>query len=617
LSYQFELFDKALNFFLSFSSIHATGYQTITDDYPGDRMLRIKDHKQQHLFDPWRHLSPKRRRMLEEGWPGLFRRHLLGELPVDLLKPFFTKAIGRPTKDLHTLLGVMLFQQTMDLNDAEAVEHLAYNLQWHYALDITEESDEAKYVSEKTLWSTRQLMAEHDIDGVMFEKLTDKLSKVFSVDPSNQRIDSVHIGSNMRRLGRIAIFSRTIAKFLVNLKRHHRKLFDTIKTDVIDRYWGEKALAAFCLVKPTESEKSLKQVSRDLFDLVAQFTVEPAVTSMHSYKLMQRVLSDQCRIATDDAGGAQVTIKKPAEICSGSLQNPSDPDATYSAHKGQGYQVQIMETFNRSKEQKEQTLNLITHVEVQPACESDANALVPAIADTKLRGVGPDQLVADTLYGSDGNHQTAQVADVELIAPTQKGNESKPLTAFSFNDKGYVETCPAGHAPVRVKHKNKTDRYSAAFDPTLCQGCPHAEHCPVKAGKKMNYLRYSGKQYRLSVRRKAEQSEAFIDTYRWRAGVEATMSEYDRRTGVKKLRVRGMPAVRFCAKMKATGLNLLRAARVRRARRRAAGAYQGLDRRITVVFYRVKERIQAALANFGFSMPNLLGRSLQTLKLAA
>jgi hypothetical protein len=28
------------------------------------------------------------------------------------------------------------------------------------------------------------------------------------------------------------------------------------------------------------------------------------------------------------------------QIGSDSLQNPSDPDATYSGHKGQGYQVQ-------------------------------------------------------------------------------------------------------------------------------------------------------------------------------------------------------------------------------------------------------------------------------------
>jgi len=32
-----------------------------------------------------------------------------------------------------------------------------------------------------------------------------------------------------------------------------------------------------------------------------------------------------------------------------------------------------------------------------------------------------------------------------------------------------------------------------------------------------------------------------------RAGIEATISQYDARTGVKNLRVRGFKAVRFCA----------------------------------------------------------------------
>ena len=80
-------------------------------------MIRIKDHKQQQLFAPWDFLSPKRRSMLEQGWPGLFREHLLDELPVDEMRPFFHEDFGRPSKEIHTVLGVMLFQQAMDLND--------------------------------------------------------------------------------------------------------------------------------------------------------------------------------------------------------------------------------------------------------------------------------------------------------------------------------------------------------------------------------------------------------------------------------------------------------------------------------------------------------------------
>ena len=557
-------------------------------------MIRIKNHKQRQLFDPWRHLSPKRRRMLDEDWPGLFREHLLEELPVDQMLPHFTDGIGRPSKELHTVLGVLLLQQTMDLTDRAAIEQLCFNIQWHYALNIPEESDDAKYISEKTLYTMRQVMIDNHLDETMFDAISDKLAIVFGVDTKDQRIDSVHIKSNMRRLGRISIFSQTIFKFLVNFKRHHRILFDAIDENIIARYWGKKAIAAFSMVKPSESEKTLKTVSTDLFDLIEQFKDQPAVCSMHSYKLMQRVLADQCDLSSDTEG-KKVTMKKPADIPADSLQNPSDPDATFSGHKGQGYQVQVMETFSRSedKDEKQKQLNLITHVNVQTACEHDSHALAPAVADTRVRGIGPEKLLADTLYGSDTNDRIAKAATVELVAPTHKGRGKDLLSQFSFDEKGLVTVCPAGHQPDKTSPKTKRSNYSAGFDLKRCLACPLSSQCPVKPGKKKAYLRYSAKRYRLAKRRALEASKAFIGNYRWRAGIEATMSEFDRRTGVKKLRVRGMPAVRFYARMKATGLNLLRAGAVRKARRKAQGANGAHLGLVDTFIHAVKERIQS------------------------
>ena len=43
------------------------------------------------------------------------------------------------------------------------------------------------------------------------------------------------------------------------------------------------------------------------------------------------------------------------------------------------------------------------------------------------------------------------------------------------------------------------------------------------------------------------------------------MSEYDRRIGIKHLRVRGLKAVRFCAKLKALAVTIFRAAAVQKA----------------------------------------------------
>ena len=234
-------------------------------------MIRVKDHKQQQLFDPWGFLSPKRRRLLDESWPGLFREHLLTELPVDKLKPFLRDDFGAPSKELYSLLGALLFQQTMDLTDAQTIEQLSFNIQWHYALNITEESDSAKYISEKTLWHWRQLLIAQELDQLIFDQISAKLAKVFNVKTGSQRIDSMHIKSNMRKLGRIGIFSHTIFKFLTNLKRHHRDLFGALSSKLVDRYATKKALRAFSMVKPSESAKTLVQVSNDLYDLTEQF----------------------------------------------------------------------------------------------------------------------------------------------------------------------------------------------------------------------------------------------------------------------------------------------------------------------------------------------------------
>jgi hypothetical protein len=66
-----------------------------------------------------------------------------------------------------------------------------------------------------------------------------------------------------------------------------------------------------------------------------------------------------------------VAVKPAKEVASDSLQNPSDPDATYDGHKGQGYQVQVMETYcnTENREVREKTVNLITHIELETALQ--------------------------------------------------------------------------------------------------------------------------------------------------------------------------------------------------------------------------------------------------------
>ena len=527
-------------------------------------MFKIDDHKQLPLFDPWDYLSPKRRHILDLSWAGLFREEILPILPVRELKSCFSDKTGRPSKELHTMLGVLLLQQAHDLTDEETVFQFSFNIQWHYALNITEESDSAKYVSLKTLWTFRQLVIDKKLDTILFEKIAGKLAEAFNVNTDKQRIDSVHIKSNMRRLGRIGIFSKSIHSFLVNLKRKYPDCFQEVNSSIVDKYMSEKALSCFSLVKPSDAPKTLDGVSKDLFDLIELFKENDDVTSMYTYKQLERILKEQCNIEESDDDN-KVELKKPKEIPSDSLQNPSDPDATYSGHKGQGYQVQIMETYNESDgENKGEELNLITYVSVEKASESDANALIPAIESVKERDLSPKEVQADSLYGSDENCETAKAIGVEVVSPTMgaKKSDGISLSDSEISEKGIVEKCPQGFSPSYSK--SKKDRITQGFLHNECAKCPIANECPAKKGKKYNYLRYTKKAARLARRRRVEQTDEFKERYRWRAGVEATMSEYDRRTGVKHLRFRGLDSVRFAATLKATGLNIFRAAAFRK-----------------------------------------------------
>ena len=55
----------------------------------------------------------------------------------------------------------------------------------------------------------------------------------------------------------------------------------------------------------------------------------------------------------------------------------------------------------------------------------------------------------------------------------------------------------------------------------------------------------------------------FRDTYRWRAGIEATNSTLKRLMGLKRLRVRGLKAVKTAVLLKLAGWNVLRAVALR------------------------------------------------------
>ena len=124
--------------------------------------------------------------------------------------------------------------------------------------------------------------------------------------------------------------------------------------------------------------------------------------------------------------------------------------------------------------------------------------------------------------------------------------------------------CPAGQTPVAVSATDKN--HQASFPTDVCGVCPQRQACPVQEPRRADSpvvrLQYDRARLKMHARRMKEKQRQFQNRYRWRAGIEGTMSRLKHTVGLATLRVRGHAAVKYKAFMAALGLNILRCAAV-------------------------------------------------------
>ncbi|MFC1895242.1 hypothetical protein ACFL0Q_01060 [Thermodesulfobacteriota bacterium] len=156
---------------------------------------------------------------------------------------------------------------------------------------------------------------------------------------AQRRLDSTHIVSNMVQFSRLGLFVRSITGFVSRLAKVHPKMYAALAR-MYEKVYIERE-GYFADVKSSQARRRLEKWAGHLFDLVDQFRGDKKVSRMHSYKLCVRLLEEQCGLVHGDT--TRVTLKSPKRISCESLQNPSDPDATYG-RKGKGYKAFVTET---------------------------------------------------------------------------------------------------------------------------------------------------------------------------------------------------------------------------------------------------------------------------------
>jgi hypothetical protein len=552
-------------------------------------------------------VPPEKRARLERSWAEAFRVHVLPLIDEEPFRECFCEDNGRPNKSIKQLVGLHILKEADDLTDEQVLEQFEFNLQWHHALGVV--STDAS-ICQKTLHNFRVRLLKNERARAVFDQVTTAIAQADGLSVARQRLDSTHIISNIAVLTRLGLFVETLANFLRELKSAQPEKLSAVKAEYRKRYLEREGY--FADVKRELARRRLPVVATDLHRLLTKFRDDSAVTALPSYQLMQRLFDEQCVLvpaepdalhepADEDSPSEppepteRVVIREPKEISSQSMQSPYDPDATYG-HKGKGYEAQIAETCVEGN-----PYQVITDVDVNGAHVSDQHAVVPAVERLAEKGMRPDELTADTGFGSGENIVACAQRDVDLQAPVQdphrtpaadrwaapvEGNDAQPtvvgvedvapkvapengaeegekfgLERFDFSsDFESIVNCPAGHEPTRQWGTHGGARVAAEFDPATCASCPFAAACPTKARRTggPRQLGWRPAEAATTKRQIEQQTPEFKERYKIRSGIESTNSVLKGVMGAGELRVRGQPRVTLAICLKALALNVSR-----------------------------------------------------------
>jgi hypothetical protein len=517
-------------------------------------MHKIVNPQQTRLFDPFDSvLTEKTRKRLLDGWPGVFRHVILELMPVDTISGHFDSTMGRPTKELYSMAGLILLMEFMDWTKEQALDAYSFNMNVHYALNLEPVTHD---IAKRTLERHLDLFEQDDLAKVTMNEITTTLVKVLGIKIDKQRLDSTHIFSDMAGFGRTRMMGVAIKRFLTQVIRDNQQDYNSLDESFRQRYApGVNQLFADTR-KDGESRRLLRQqVAEDMYMLVKRFGEDKSHADRNTYKALERIFYEQCDVREE-----KVSVK--AKTGGNVIQNPSDPDATYDGHKGPGYQVQISETCHPQNEAQ-----IIVCAIPQTAVELDTAATSEVLDNLQETDLLPQELFADAHYCSDQNHQDAAARGVELVGPVQSNNpiekDVDSLNVDDFNIDEQTEEvicCPAGHKPVSSIHDKQTGKTKTIMPTSACSQCEFRNECPVEKRRDNYYLGHTAKKRRLAGRRREENTDAFRERYRIRGGIEGTNSGLKRKTGLGRLRVRGRPRVFHSILLKITGWNILRAA---------------------------------------------------------
>lgn len=511
----------------------------------------LNESQQLTLEDSFLNLDERTKKFVIKSWAKDFSEIIfpvINEKRFSVL--YSSNAASRPNNPVNAVIGSLILKELFNLTDDELLASILCDVRFQYALNTTSFKDQP--FSDRTFSRFRErlylynLETGRDLLHEEMEAMADAFVKYLDINPSVKRMDSLMVSSSCKKMSRLEILYTCVANMVkaVNKTGEYQNLKD------MEHYLDEDDKNETIYHRKNEEISGrLQTVIDDAANLIRE--LGEAYFELPEYQLLRRVLKEQTETTAEDK--LIPTDKK--NILPSSLQNPSDPDATYRSKAGKdnkGYVGNLVEAIDEKG-------SIITNYDYEVNSHSDSSFCKETIE--KLgKQEEPVTLITDGAYGSLENVELASKNNINLITTALIGKTPEiVLSEFELDEATHeVIKCPLGNVPYKTSYYEKTGLYRALFNKKTCEHCPLREQCGAKLQKKSAYVLITAKTIQRASYLKRLSAEEYTSLQKKRNGVEGLPSVLRRRYHVDTMPVRGLVRSKIWFSFKIGAINVKR-----------------------------------------------------------
>ncbi|MGV8149851.1 MAG: transposase [Alkaliphilus sp.] len=308
---------------------------------------------QMSMFDPYYVFPGYIKDILHKSWAPYFRDHIFSKINEQRFSVLYSNKASRPNAPVNILVGLLFLKEINGWTDEEVIFAFYLDYRVRFALGVTDFENERLCINTITNFRNRiynhELQTNEDLLQQEVDNLTAELIKASEMDTSQARQDSMMISANCKKMSRLGIIYTVNSNMIKVLLQTNTALLPSSCQHYLEE--KDKSNQLYRLKKEGLKSKTeqLLGESLDLLDAVPE-----NLQATRAFQNLIRLLDEQTRQTSEG-----VAPKENKEISSSSLQNPSEPDATYRKKNKKasiGYVLNVVEA--RDKEKK---LSMIIH----------------------------------------------------------------------------------------------------------------------------------------------------------------------------------------------------------------------------------------------------------------